>query len=123
MQEVSRVRSIRLVNQSPNRKRDESQRENQLLPPLYSPGFIDGEGCFSVSFGKHRTLRRGIEVRVEFSIELRADDREILDRIRETIGCGKVFDCNYDRYGWYPHLKYKIGSVRELIERSFDSVY
>jgi hypothetical protein len=41
-------------------------------------GFIDGEGSFSVSINKHKTLKRGIEVRSEFEIELRADDREIL---------------------------------------------
>ena len=88
----------------------------EALPPDYVAGFIDGEGCFSVSFGRHKTLRHGVEVRIEFSIELRADDRKILERIRTTIGCGKVFDCNYDRYGWYPHAKYKIGSVREMWE-------
>lgn len=86
------------------------------LNPHYIAGFIDGEGSFSVGIARHKTLRSGIEARIQFSIELRADDREILDRIRATIGCGKVYDCNYERYGWYPHAKYKIGSVKEMKE-------
>jgi len=77
-------------------------------------GFIDGEGSFVVSFGRHKTLRRGIEIRVEFTIELRADDAEILHRILKTIGCGRIYDASYDRYGWYPHVKYKITSTKDI---------
>jgi hypothetical protein len=55
-------------------------------------GFIDGEGCFSISIGKHKTLKRRLEVRPEFDVELRADDKNILERILITIGCGKIYD-------------------------------
>jgi hypothetical protein len=84
------------------------------LPPQYVSGFIDGEGSFSVSIGKNREYRRGLEVRPEFEIELRADDREILERILVTIGCGKLYDFAYDLYGWYPHIKYKITSTKDM---------
>jgi hypothetical protein len=60
-----------------------------------------------------------IEIRPEFEIELRADDEEILERILITIGCGRIYDCSYERYGWYPHLKYKIGSTKDMIEYLF----
>lgn len=84
------------------------------LDGAYVAGFIDGEGSFSVSIGKHKTLSRGLEVRPEFEIELRADDREILERIVVSIGCGRIYDCSYERYGWYPHVKYKVTSTREM---------
>jgi len=84
------------------------------LNPYYVVGFIDGEGSFSVSIGRHKTLKRKLEVRIEFAIELRADDRKILQRIQETIGVGRIYDLNYDRYGWYPHVKYKIGNIQEI---------
>ncbi len=77
-------------------------------------GFIDGEGSFSVSVNKHRTMKSGIEVKPEFEIELRADDREILERVMETIGCGILYDCSYERYGWFPHVKYKITSTKDM---------
>jgi LAGLIDADG DNA endonuclease family protein len=92
------------------------QIHSQVLPPNYVAGFIDGEGSFSVSVNRQVTTRSGIEVRPEFEMELRADDRDILERILVTIGCGKVYDCSYERYGWYPHSKYKISSTRELAE-------
>ena len=118
MQEVSRVRSTERKPFQRNLKLykpfGKGQIRKQKLDPYYIAGFIDGEGSFSVSLGKHKTLKRRIEVRPEFGIELRADDQEILERILITIDCGKIYDCSYDRYGWYPHVKYKITSVKDM---------
>ena len=61
-------------------------------------------------------MKNKIFCRAEFSIELRADDKEILERIQKTLGCGKIYDCNYDRYGWYPHAKYKVSRLNEISE-------
>jgi len=118
MQEVSRVRSSK-ENSRIGRRRlrlplAKEQIQASKLHPQYVAGFIDGEGSFVVSFGRHRTLKRGIEVRAEFIIELRADDVEILKRILKTIGCGKIYDAAYDKYGWYPHVKYKITSTKDM---------
>lgn len=118
MPEVSRVHS---TNRKPFQRNLNlakpfgKERIHQIkLNPYYIAGFIDGEGSFSVSVGKHKTLKRGLEVRPEFEIELRADDKEILERLLITIGCGKIYDCSYERYGWYPHVKYKITSTKDM---------
>lgn len=87
------------------------------LHPQYIVGFVDGEGSFSVSIYKDKTMRTKINVRPEFEIELRADDREILEKIQNTLGCGIIYDCNYERYGWYPHVKYKISKIHDLNEK------
>ena len=123
MQEVSRVRSTKKVDRRVNPKlilpfgKEQIQREK--LNPHYVSGFIDGEGSFSISIGKHKTLKRGFEVRPEFEIELRKDDQEILERILITIGIGRIYDCSYDRYGWFPHAKYKITSIWDMKEYLF----
>ena len=123
MLEVSRGRSTvrKPFERSPRLEgpygKDRIRREP--LDGAYVAGFIDGEGSFSVSIGKHKTLSRGLEVRPEFEIELRADDREILERIVISIGCGRIYDCSYERYGWYPHIKYKVTSTREMEETLF----
>jgi hypothetical protein len=88
----------------------------QRLHPQYIVGFVDGEGCFCVSIAKHKTLKRKVEVRAEFEIELRADDGPILKRLQYTLGCGKLYKLNYERYGWQPHLKFKVSNVKELSE-------
>ncbi len=123
MQEVSRVRSTKKADGRLNPKlklpfgKERIQREK--LNPHYVSGFIDGEGSFSVSIGRHKTLRRGFEIRPEFEIEIRKDDQEILERILITIGIGRIYDCSYDRYGWYPHAKYKITSIWDMNEYLF----
>lgn len=127
MQEVCRVRSTKQKPSKKDGRRNYSlkapfgkeQIHKKKLNPYYIAGFIDGEGSFSVSIGKHKTLKRGLEVRPEFEIELRADDREILERILVTIGCGHIYDLSYERYGWYPHVKYKITNNKDLVEFLF----
>jgi hypothetical protein len=127
VQEVSKSRSTKSKRSEKDRRRrmdlhapfgKESIRRKKLNPH-YVVGFIDGEGSFSVSIGKHKTTKNGFEIRPEFEIELRADDQPILERILITIGCGRIYDLSYDRYGWYPHTKYKINNRKDLIEILF----
>src|SRR4030042_7115383 len=94
-------------------ERDKAAFKNKLNPH-YIAGFIDGEGSFCVSIGRHKTLKRGKEVRIEFSIEVRHDDREILERIKKTICCGKIYHVKFRQKNWQDHVKYKIGSVKEI---------
>src|SRR3989338_6738384 len=117
MQEVSRVRSTK-YRRNPNCAEPFGKEQTHVKPlsPDYIAGFIDGEGSFSICINKQKTTRNGIEIRPGFAIELRADDREILERIMVTIGCGKIYDCSYERYGWFPHAKYRISSYRLLVE-------
>jgi len=123
MQEVSRVHSTKRKLYQRNLTLDKPLGKEQIqrkpLNPHYISGFIDGEGSFSISINRHKTLKSGIEIKPEFEIELRADDLKILERIVKTIGCGRIYDCSYERYGWYPHAKLKITSAREMEEIFF----
>jgi len=124
MQEVSRVHSTDGKLWGGRRRRlkkpiGKEQIHRKKLNPHYVAGFIDGEGSFSISIGKHKTTKSGFDVRPEFEIELRADDQKILERILITIGCGRIYDLTYERYGWYPHSKYKITNNRDLVEYLF----
>ena len=110
-QEVSRVHSTR-----------KGKGRIQLvkkLNPHYVTGFVDGEGSFWVSIYRDECMKNKIFVRAEFSIELRYDDREILERIKKTLGCGKIYECNYERYGWHPHVKYKVSRFEKQKSASF----
>ncbi len=121
--EVSRVRSTKYGDARLNPKLQlpigKEQIHRKKLNPHYVAGFVDGEGSFSISIGKHKTTKSGFDVRPEFEIEVRKDDQEILERILITIGCGKIFDCSYERYGWFPHAKYKITSNKNLKDYLF----
>ena len=50
----------------------------------YISGYVDGEGCFTVSFSPRRKLRMGWEVRPSFSVSQNADRAEVLSAIRLT---------------------------------------
>ena len=58
------------------------------------------------------------EVRLKFEIELREDDEPILQKIKETLGCGFIYRLEYKRYQkWRPHVKYQVGSFRDIKEK------
>jgi len=71
----------------------------EKLPGDYIAGFVDGEGCFALNFRRdirhERGKRSGVKPiyfywDIQFAIVLREDDKEILEKIRDTLECGKV---------------------------------
>ena len=87
-----------------------------MLNPHYVVGFVDGEGCFSITLNKNGS--RLPEVRLIFEIELREDDLPILEKIKEILGCGNIYRLEYSRYAkWRPHYKLKISNFRDISEK------
>lgn len=87
------------------------------INPWYIVGFVEGEGCFAITISKHKTKRLGKDARLIFEIELRGDDRPILETIKNYFGCGYLVNLNYQRYGWKPHVKYAVHSFKEIKRR------
>jgi len=58
--------------------------------PEYITGYIDGEGCFTVTFNKKEKALLGWELRPSFSVSQNEDRRQVLDIIREYFGCGYI---------------------------------
>ena len=87
-----------------------------MLNPHYVVGFVDGEGCFSITFNKNEN--RLPEVRLIFEIELREDDLQILEKIREVLDCGRIYRLEYARYEkWRPHVKLKVSNFKDISEK------
>ena len=78
----------------------------------YFAGFVDGEGCFTVSFSPRSTLLIGWEVRPSFSVSQNADRSEVLVLMREHFGCGTIRPDRSDKT-----VKYEVRSVDDLVER------
>lgn len=84
-----------------------------MLNPHYIVGFVDGEGCFSISLNKNGN--RLPEVRLLFEIELREDDEPILHEISEVLDCGRIYRLEYERYAnWRPHVKLKVSNFTDI---------
>lgn len=78
----------------------------------YIVGFIDGEGCFSVSFSKRNKMKMGIEVRPSFSVSQHLRNKKILHRFRRFFKCGSIRFSRRDQT-----YKYEVRSTSELVEK------
>lgn len=75
----------------------------------YITGYVDGEGCFCVSFQPSDRHRFGWEVRPSFSVSQNADRSEVLYLIQEEWQCGFIRPDRSDKT-----LKYEVRNVRAL---------
>ena len=78
----------------------------------YVTGYVDGEGCFSVSFSRRAALRTGWEVRPSFSVSQNGDRAEVLHLMMEYFQCGSIRPDRSDKT-----LKYEVRNVRDLVTR------
>src|SRR5215467_5585498 len=78
----------------------------------YISGFVDGEGCFCVSFQPSTRHRFGWEVRPSFSVSQNADRAQLLYMIQERWGCGFIRPDRSDKT-----LKFEVRNVGDLVEK------
>ena len=76
----------------------------------YISGFVDGEGCFCVSFQPSKRHRFGWEVRPSFSVSQNANRAELLRTIQEKWECGSIRPDRSDKT-----LKFEIRNVSDLV--------
>jgi LAGLIDADG endonuclease len=63
----------------------------------YISGYIDGEGCFTVSISPRPTLLVGWEVRPSLSVSQNGNRAEVLLLIQQHFGCGRIRPDRSDR--------------------------
>jgi hypothetical protein len=78
----------------------------------YISGFVDGEGCFCVSFQPSKRHRFGWEVRPSFSVSQNADRAELLYMIQQTWRCGFIRPDRSDKT-----VKFEVRSVEDLVAK------
>jgi len=78
----------------------------------YISGYVDGEGCFSISFSKREKFLVGFETKPSFSVSQNEDRAQILFLIQ------KVFECGFIRRDYSDKtLKYEVRSLGDLINK------
>ena len=61
------------------------------LDPQWVVGFVDGEGCFSVSIHQHPGVRSfGWQINPVFQVSQHRDARPALDALARFFGCGRI---------------------------------
>ena len=77
----------------------------------YISGYVDGEGCFSISFSRCKRLRIGWETKPSFSVSQNENRAEVLYILQ------KRFDSGFLRRDYSDKtLKYEIRSLSTLIK-------
>lgn len=67
------------------------------LNPQWICGFVDGEGCFTVSITACRSMKVGFQVLPEFVVVPHERDLQILEGFVDYFNCGKVAPNHGDR--------------------------
>jgi LAGLIDADG DNA endonuclease family protein len=91
---------------------DAGSQQGDVDLPSYISGYVDGEGCFTVSISPRPTLLVGWEVRPSISVSQNSDRSEVLYAIRQHFDCGTLRPDRSDRT-----LKWEIRSLPTIVDR------
>jgi hypothetical protein len=91
---------------------DAGSHKGSVDLPSYISGYVDGEGCFSVSVSPRPTLIVGWEVRPSVSVSQNGNRSEVLLDLRQYFGCGTLRPDRSDRT-----LKWEVRSLPLIMER------
>ena len=76
-----------------------AENQQERLNPWWIVGFVDGEGCFSVSRFKNKTCKSGYQTLFEFVITQSENSRYTMEAIKEYFDCGHIYiNRRYDNH-------------------------
>src|SRR5437762_3351513 len=91
---------------------DAGPRYSRELLSVYISGYVDGEGCFTVSISPRAKLRAGWEVRPSFSVSQNGDRAEVLHALQAYLGCGGIRPGRSDKT-----LKWETRRLEDILGR------
>ena len=93
------------------------ENQQERLNPYWLVGFTDGEGCFSISIFKNKTLKSGFQVFPEFVLTQGAKSLETLKKVQNFFGCGRIYENKrYDNHRESLY-RYCVRNKTDLIEK------
>lgn len=78
-------------------------------------GFVDGEGCLSISVVRNRVCRLGWQVQHEFSVTQGASSRPALEFLREVFECGYLIENTRHDNHREPLLRFSVKQRADLV--------
>jgi LAGLIDADG DNA endonuclease family protein len=79
-------------------------------------GFVDGEGCFSISVVRNAVCRLGWQVQHEFSVTQAASSRVTLEILIEEFGCGSIIESPRHDNHREPLLRFSVKRRADLLD-------
>jgi len=71
-------------------------------------GFVDREGCFSISVVRNAGCRLGWQVQHEFAVTQAACSRGALELLREVFGCGALIEQQREDGRHHPLMRFSV---------------
>ena len=97
------------IKTSKNQTRYSFNNKNTFyLNPDYITGFVDGEGCFTISIFKDSRRLTGWQVKPIFCISLHKREIKLLEAIQRTLNVGKIYKHGKDS------IQYRVSSLSNL---------
>ena len=91
---------------------DAGPRSSREFLSAYISGYVDGEGCFTVSISPRAKLVVGWEVRPSLSVSQNGDRAEVLQLIQDHFGCGSIRPDRSDQT-----LKWETRRLEHILDR------
>ena len=80
-------------------------------------GFVDGEGCFSITLQRNATTKYGWQVFPEFVVTQGAKSLPALETLQQFFRCGKIFVNRRNDNHREPLYRFCVRSAKELREK------
>ena len=100
------------MGENPGVESDAGTLYSREFLSAYLSGYVDGEGCFTVSIAPRATLTVGWEVRPSFSVSQNGDRAEVLHALQAYFACGSIRPDRSDRT-----LKWETRRLDDLVDR------
>ncbi len=83
----------------------------------YVVGLTDGEGCFYVNMGNYPAYKSGVRVQMHFHLKMQERDKELLEKVRNTLNCGAVYFQKEQRKNHTQCYRYTVSSHAEIFNK------
>ena len=100
---------------SDNQLRADNQQGR--LEPWWIVGFVDGEGCFSISVFKNSTTKLGVQVFPEFVVTQGAKSLSTLEYLQEFFQVGRIYENKRNDNHKESLYRYCVRSLRDIQEK------
>src|SRR3989338_632434 len=92
-------------------------RTKPVVANEYVVGLTDGEGCFYVNINQSPRYRSGFRVQMHFHLKMQEKDKDLLEKVKNTIGCGAVYFQKEQRINHCQCYRYTVSSQEDILNK------
>ncbi|PIP55811.1 MAG: hypothetical protein COX06_01240 [Candidatus Zambryskibacteria bacterium CG22_combo_CG10-13_8_21_14_all_42_17] len=91
-------------------------RTKPIVSNEYVVGLTDGEGCFYVNIGQSSRYKSGFRVQLHFHLKMQEKDKKLLEKVKNTIGCGAVYFQKEQRANHCQCYRYTVSAQSDIFD-------